>query len=169
MEMQEALPLPGINGSQAFALDARPLQPFDMEKVMCLVKWMHSESIYKDRPLNEGRTEHILRALIVHTSPLAAGVFDRGGDLAGFIFAETLDDPWTDMKVALDHGFYVAPAYRGTEAGRMLLERLEIWADQQGATYTRLSVFAGIDNKRAGKFLERAGYRQGGTIHVKGI
>ena len=141
----------------------RPLIPADLDRLMELAAEMHADSVYADYPLNVGQTSHILTALIESPDAFTMGaVFD--GELIGAYIGEVVSDLWAEVRIGIDHAFYVAKAHRGGAAGVRLIRSFEQWASQQGADVIRPVVYAGIDNDGVSQIMLRLGYEQAGAV-----
>jgi GNAT superfamily N-acetyltransferase len=146
----------------------RPLTPNDVPQLLELAREMHRTGVYAAYPMDEARVEFILTRLIEVPDALTIG-YEIKGELVGAFVGEVVQDLWVDVRVAVDHAFYVREADRGSRAGILLLRAFENWALENGADVLRPVVYAGIDNQAVSGVLQRMGYESAGTVHKKEV
>jgi GNAT superfamily N-acetyltransferase len=139
------------------------------EEVFQIGAEMHRLGVYKDWPLDRGRSLFVIKALIADPKALTIGVETEDGVLIGAMLGEVQRDIWVNVNVAVEYGVYVTQAYRGTKAGVLMVRHFEKWAAEHGADLIRQGVYAGIDNEKAGAFFSRLGYENAGAIYKKVI
>lgn len=86
------------------------------------------------------------------------------GSPAGYVFARTGTDYFSNQPHAHIEVLAVEPRFEGQGLGRALLEQAETWADRQGYGQITLNVFA--RNERARQVYEHLGY-QPETVHYR--
>lgn len=84
---------------------------------------------------------------------------DAHGLAVGGIIATLGESDFGPDLIAQDHGVYVHKGYRGSSAGRQLINAYTQWAKDKGAKRICFGVQTGIDPDRTAKFLSRLGYR----------
>jgi GNAT superfamily N-acetyltransferase len=145
------------------------LTPDRAEEVFQIGAEMHRLGVYKDWPLDRGRSLFVIKALITDPKAMAIGVETKDGVLIGAMLGEVQQDLWVNVRVAIEYGVYVIEAYRGTSAGIRMIQHFEKWAAQHGADVIRQGVYAGIDNEKTGAIFSRLGYENAGAIYKKVI
>jgi len=144
----------------------RELNHDDLPQLLELAREMHRTGVYAAYPMDEARVAFILTRLIEVPEALSIG-YEIKGKLVGAFVGEIIQDLWIDVRVAVDHAFYVREADRGSRAGIMLLRTFEKWAAENGADVLRPVVYAGVDNQTVNSVLHRMGYESAGTVHKK--
>ena len=127
---------------------------------------MSAESPYRDYPLNEERTQFILREILGEPSVFAKGAFHQG-ELVGLLIGEVSSHMFIDVLLASDLVVYVKPSGRGTFAAKQLTDAFASWAEEQGAHFSKIEVSAGINNERAEALFELCGYENGGSLMLR--
>lgn len=84
-------------------------------------------------------------------------VAERAGEVVGMVTAQLVVSTAEGGPAALVEDMVVEAAERGLGLGRRLLESVEAWADERGAT--RLQLLADGENAPALGFYARAGWR----------
>ena len=144
----------------------RPLTLHDMPALLDMAREMHRAGVYAEFPVDEHRIAYILTALIEAEDAFSMGC-ERSGELIGAFLGEVIQDLWVDVRVGVDHAFYVQEAHRGSIAGVAMLRAFERWAKEKGAAVIRPVVYAGINNEQGADLLSRLGYATAGTVHKK--
>jgi GNAT superfamily N-acetyltransferase len=147
----------------------RFVQQQDFEAVMDMAKAMHRESpIHRAHPFSEARVAALLVAIADFDEFFAQVAYD-GGDLVGFSLVMVSPMYFSEDLEMLDFAFYVAEDRRGAIAAVKLVKGWEAWARQQGAVVMRPGVSTGINDERAGAFLEHMGYALTGRQYSKAV
>jgi GNAT superfamily N-acetyltransferase len=144
----------------------RPLTSSDLPQLLELAREMHRTGVYATYRMDEARVSFILTRLIEVPDAFTMG-YEKAGQLIGAFLGEVVQDLWVDVKIGVDHAFYVRAEDRGSRAGVALLRAFEKWASENGADVLRPVVYAGIDNRSVGDILTRMGYEAAGTVHKK--
>lgn len=84
---------------------------------------------------------------------------------AGFVHLQTQTDYFNGEKVAYISDIAVDTAFEGQGIGRILLDKAEEWAREQGCSLLTLYVFS--NNSRARKVYEKLGFKEEVTKYVK--
>lgn len=90
---------------------------------------------------------------------------DEAGKRAGFLHLQTQTDYFNGDKVAYISDIAVDSAFEGQGVGRILLDKAEAWAREQGCSLLTLYVFS--NNSRARKVYEKLGFKEEVTKYVK--
>ena len=90
---------------------------------------------------------------------------DETGKLAGFLHLQIQTDYFNGTKVAYISDIAVDSAFEGQGVGRILLDKAEEWAREQGCSLLTLYVFS--NNSRARKVYEKLGFKEEVTKYVK--
>jgi ribosomal protein S18 acetylase RimI-like enzyme len=90
---------------------------------------------------------------------------DETGKCAGFLHLQTQTDYFNGSKVAYISDVAVDPAFEGQGVGRILLDKAEDWAREQGCSLLTLYVFS--NNSRARKVYEKLGFKEEIAKYVK--
>ena len=143
----------------------RDLTVSDIPRLMEIAHVMHSESVYSEYALNEGRSEYVLNTLLTAPSVFSKGA-EVDGLLAGVFFGEVNVDIWAEVQIARDIVFYVLPEHRASGQGVRLIKSFYAWSAGSSDEVV-LSVYAGVSNKLTSAILSRMGYEDAGTIHKK--
>ncbi len=83
----------------------------------------------------------------------------------GFLHLQIQTDYFNDSKVAYISDIAVDSAFDGQGVGRILLDKAEAWASEQGCSLLTLYVFS--NNSRARKVYEKLGFEEEVTKYVK--
>lgn len=143
----------------------RDLTVGDVPRLLEIAELMHVESLYSEYILNLDRTRFILEDLIPKEEVYTVGV-DVDGELVGVFLGEVTTDLWAEVQVARDIILYLVPEYRGGGHGVRLLKGFRKWAEPLSDLVV-ISVFAGIDNKKMAGLLDRLGYSDAGSLHLR--
>jgi len=143
----------------------RDLTLSDIPVLMQIAELMHVESIYNEYPLNRDRTKFILEELIPKEEVYTKGV-EVDGSLVGVFLGEVTTDLWAEVQVARDIILYMIPEHRGGGHGVRLLKGFRKWAEPLSDIVV-ISVFAGIDNEKMARLLDRLGYSDAGSLHLR--
>ncbi len=92
-------------------------------------------------------------------------VEDKSGKPAGFLHLQTQTDYFNREKVAYISDIAVDTTFEGQGIGRILLDKAEAWAREQGCSLLTLYVFS--NNSRARKVYEKLGFKEEVTKYVK--
>jgi ribosomal protein S18 acetylase RimI-like enzyme len=84
---------------------------------------------------------------------------------AGFLHIQTQTDYFNGDKVAYISDIAVDSSFEGQGVGRVLLDKAEEWACEQGCSLLTLYVFS--DNSRARRVYEKLGFKEEVTKYVK--
>jgi len=113
-------------------------------------------------PTNIGKTETAIRAVLGSEIGDAFVAVDQEGHVVGwahvFIVPHIESGPSAELG-----GLVVDEKYRGSGAGRMLVERVEEWARERGAI--EVSLRSNIVRDGAHKFYQHLGYEVQKTQH----
>jgi ribosomal protein S18 acetylase RimI-like enzyme len=90
---------------------------------------------------------------------------DETGKRAGFLHLQTQTDYFNGGKVAYISDIAVDSSFEGQGIGRILLDKAEEWAYEQGCSLLSLYVFSA--NSRARKVYETLGFNEEVTKYVK--
>jgi ribosomal protein S18 acetylase RimI-like enzyme len=90
---------------------------------------------------------------------------DETGKRAGFLHLQTQIDYFNGEKIAYISDLAVDSAFEGQGVGRILLDKAEDWAREQGCSLLTLYVFSG--NSRARKIYEKFGFKEEVVKYVK--
>ena len=90
---------------------------------------------------------------------------DETGKCAGFLHLQIQTDYFNGTKVAYISDIAVDSAFEGQGVGRILLDKAEEWAREQGCSLLTLYVFS--NNSRARKVYEKLGFKEEVTKYVK--
>jgi GNAT superfamily N-acetyltransferase len=143
----------------------RDLALSDIPALMQIAELMHVESLYSEYPLNRDRTKFILEELIPKEEVYTKGV-EVDGSLVGVFLGEVTTDLWAEVQVARDIILYMIPEHRGGGHGVRLLKGFRKWAEPLSDIVV-ISVFAGIDNEKMSGLLDRLGYSDAGSLHLR--
>jgi GNAT superfamily N-acetyltransferase len=143
----------------------RDLNIGDVPRLLEIAELMHVESLYSEYILNLDRTRFILEDLIPKEEVYTVGV-DVDGELVGVFLGEVTTDLWAEVQVARDIILYLVSEHRGGGHGVRLLKGFRKWAEPLSDLVV-ISVFAGIDNKKMAGLLDRLGYSDAGSLHLR--
>jgi ribosomal protein S18 acetylase RimI-like enzyme len=104
----------------------------------------------------------------VETSEPGSAIYiaeDETGKRAGFIHLQTQTDYFNSEKIAYISDLAVDVAFEGQGIGRILLDKAEEWAREQGCSLLTLYVFS--NNLRARKIYKKLGFNEEVTKYVK--
>jgi ribosomal protein S18 acetylase RimI-like enzyme len=90
---------------------------------------------------------------------------DETGKHAGFLHLQIQTDYFNRSKVAYISDVAVDSSFEGQGVGRILLDKAEAWAREQGCSLLTLYVFS--NNLRARKVYEKRGFAEEVTKYVK--
>lgn len=90
---------------------------------------------------------------------------DETGKPAGFLHLQIQADYFNGSKVAYISDIAVDSAFEGQGVGRILLDKAEAWAREQGCSLLTLYVFS--NNLRARRVYEKLGFNEEVTKYVK--
>jgi ribosomal protein S18 acetylase RimI-like enzyme len=90
---------------------------------------------------------------------------DETGKRAGFLHLQTQTDYFNGKKVGYISDLAVDSSFEGHGIGRILLDKAEEWAHEQGCHLLSLYVFS--NNLRARKIYEKLGFNEEVTKYIK--
>jgi ribosomal protein S18 acetylase RimI-like enzyme len=90
---------------------------------------------------------------------------DETGKRAGFLHLQIQTDYFNGEKVAYISDLAVDSSFEGQGVGRIILDKAEEWAREQGCSMLTLYVFS--NNSRARKVYEKLGFKEEVTKYVK--
>lgn len=90
---------------------------------------------------------------------------DEMGNRAGFLHLQIQSDYFNDSKIAYISDIAVDSAFEGQGIGRILLDKAEDRAREEGCSLLTLYVFS--NNSRARKVYEKLGFKEEVTKYVK--
>jgi ribosomal protein S18 acetylase RimI-like enzyme len=90
---------------------------------------------------------------------------DETGNRAGFLHLQIQTDYFNNSKIAYISDIAVDSSFEGHGIGRILLDKAEDWAREQGCSLLTLYVFSG--NSRARKIYEKFGFKEEVVKYVK--
>ena len=85
----------------------------------------------------------------------------------GFLVASAAPLGFHDATFVYDRMVYVTPNKRGSIIARMLIESLEEWANEIGASRIMLGITTGVRTKATERFYNKLGYATVGTLTMK--
>jgi GNAT superfamily N-acetyltransferase len=111
-------------------------------------------------------TESKIRTLIVSPVTFSMLAFDDS-KLVGFICGIVHESVFNTAKRVSDIGLYVDPEYRSSEIAAVLIEHLETWAMQVGASQVWLGQTTGDNPRVVERFYNQLGYKTKGFNCLK--
>jgi GNAT superfamily N-acetyltransferase len=133
----------------------RTATPADLDALVRLLHVLFSiEADFRPDPARQRRG---LALLLADPQRAAVLVAERSGAVIGMATAQLVISTAEGGASALVEDVVVDERERGTGVGRRLLDALEAWAREQGAT--RLQLLADRENAPALRFYERLGWR----------
>lgn len=130
-----------------------------------LAEGMHEESCYSKYALDIERTVYIVLTMSEDESAYTRGLF-RAGKLVGAMIGEITVHPWVDMRLAVEHAFYIAPKYRGSKGAVLMINNFIGWARRKAADRVQITAAAKEHNEIVSEFLEKMGLRKYGYAHM---
>ncbi len=145
--------------------EVRDLTDGDMYDFAELAEGMHAESCYSKYTLDIERTIYIILAMADEDTAYVRGLYRRG-KLVGALIGEVTQHPWVDMRLAVEHAFYISPECRGSKGAGILIDDFIAWARRKAADRVQVTAAAKEDNANVSRFLEGMGLRQYGYAHM---
>ena len=107
-----------------------------------------------------------IRALVLSPNTLVTLAW-ADAKLVGFNCAAVHESMFNNNKRVSDIGLFVDKEYRKSEIARVLIERLEAWAQKQGASQIWLGQTTGDNVAIVERYYNRLGYKTQGFNCVK--
>lgn len=142
----------------------------DFGRVIVMAEAMHRESpMYRDKPFVRPKVANLLdhAAQAANWLPLIAETHD--GELAGFALVTVEADFFCEELQLLDLAIYVTPTRRGHASFPKLMERVEDWARERGASEANLGITTGVNHDAALRSFVKLGYIPTGTRVSKAL
>jgi len=133
----------------------RPAAPGDLDDLTRLLGLLFA--LEADFAPDEARQRRGLAAMLADPDRRAVLVAERGGAVAGMITGQLLVSTAEGGPAVLAEDLVVAEAARGAGLGRALVEALEGWARERGAS--RVQLLVDEENLAALGFYRRLGWR----------
>jgi GNAT superfamily N-acetyltransferase len=133
----------------------RPAAPGDLDDLTRLLGLLFA--LEADFTPDEARQRRGLAAMLAEPARRAVLVAEHGGAVAGMITGQLLVSTAEGGPAVLAEDLVVAEVARGAGLGRALVEALERWARERGAT--RVQLLVDEENLAALGFYRRLGWR----------
>jgi ribosomal protein S18 acetylase RimI-like enzyme len=147
----------------------RPFTPSDAHFTESLIPRFSEFDLPAWRTRNEIDNANFASLKKAMTSPEpGSAIFiaeDETGKRAGFLHLQIQTDYFNGSKVAYLSDIAVDSSFEGRGVGRVLLDKAEEWAREQGCSLLTLYVF--FNNLRARKIYEKLGFAEEVTKYVK--
>lgn len=142
-----------------------PARYEDIDAIIEMGLRMHAESAYSFLPFEREKVRRTVVSFLEDTANQCGLVADNAGCLVGMLGGHTGDYFFCDTLVAYDAVFYVEPDYRGSTVAPRLIRAFREWAISRGAAEVCLGISTNVNAARTGKFYERLGFQQVGSIY----
>ncbi len=147
----------------------RPFTPFDTNFIESLIPRFSEFNLPAWRQKDEINNTNLASLKKAIETPESGSTIyiaeDETGKRAGFLHLQTQTDYFNGTKVAYISDIAVDSAFEGQGVGRILLDKAEEWAREQGCSLLTLYVFS--NNSRARKVYEKLGFKEEVTKYVK--
>lgn len=138
----------------------------DKPAILRLSVQMHAESRFKIYPLNQDRSWAVASALMQSPTGCVLIAENASGEVVGMLWGHVMDYFFSDVRMAQDQVFYVAPAHRGSSAAYKLLTAFKRWAHNRKAKELAINMSVDIDQPRFNRFMTRMGFHPCGTNFI---
>ena len=138
----------------------------DVVQMTWLFEVMHSETRFGAFDYDQVTTASFILA-VVNDPTQFAHIAEHDGDVYGVLLGYVVTLPFGRDRVAYDTWFYVRPDKRGGLAAKTLVSRFRAWAGEQGARKVAIGVSSGVNDERAGIFLQRIGFERVATCYER--
>ena len=153
-------------------MDAIKLIPYSSEyrdQAMQIGRQMHADSIYRDLPFDENKTEKQLALCNIDVPERYFKLAIRDGEVLGGMLGCVKRSFFCDELFASDMGWWVAESHRGSCAALKLLDDFVEWAQSKGARKVMVGQSTGRNIEQTTKLYQHCGFRIIGYNTVKDI
>lgn len=148
-------------------VSCRLMRAQDLPDVAEICHRVYLESSYSKLPFDWKHLGLFLINVLSTPETQVAFVVEKNGKVIGVLGAYLVPYMFSPALLCQDFGIMVDKDYRGSSAGRRLVEAMEQWAKSKGAVEILPGISSGIQTDRTVKFFEKMGYKKAGTILKK--
>ena len=146
----------------------RRMRDSDLLNVASLAARMHDETRYAELDFSE-KSVIAFGITIMGDDRYFAGLAEEDGVLYGMLVGHVAPMPFGADTRAYSDWFYVCPEKRGTMTAKKLVHAFFEFARERNARDVVVSVSSGVNNERAGRFLERLGFQEKARSYERNI
>lgn len=138
----------------------------DVDRLYELAKAMHRESrVWYPHP--EKSCIAYFVQLQSDRDDAVAFVADTDNGVVGFINGFLTPFSFASERAATHECWYVAPAWRGGAAARLLMRAFIAWATERGACRVWSGLHTAVDGQKADRFMARFGFEFAGRSYAR--
>jgi GNAT superfamily N-acetyltransferase len=145
----------------------RPATYVDIPAMVELGRAMATEAPeFQGRPFSSEKVWETIEGMIPTGGAFVA---ERDGEVVGAALGFCLPAWWSEDLEAGELAVFMRPDCRGGREVVRLVQALEAWAREQGATVLTLGVSTGVALERTGRLYERLGFHHMGSTFSRSL